>query len=87
METKFKIGQVCRQFRMDKLKLTLEQVVNIDDQVKSKKGIKALSSFEHGRSTHIRHLFSYLKHSQSDMDKIELINDIIDIYRKGDQHE
>lgn len=48
------LGKACRTFRVEILGKTLEQVQG------KKSGIKALSAFEHGRSTNYNHIFKYI---------------------------
>lgn len=48
-----KVGLYCRDYRMNVLKLTLEEVANGTN-------IKTLSGFEHGRSTNVLHVIKYI---------------------------
>lgn len=48
------LGMWCRKFRNDVLNKTLAEVQG------SHKNIKALSAFEHGRSTNYEHVFKYI---------------------------
>lgn len=49
-----KVGQYCRNFRIEVLTATLEQVANGTN-------IKTLSGFEHGRSNNLLHVLKYLE--------------------------
>ena len=54
MFNEYHLGLACRKFRMDVLGKTLKQVQGNDS------GIKALSAFEHGRSSNYEHIFKYI---------------------------
>lgn len=67
------LGNMCRNFRVDVLKKTLREVQT------SEQGIKALSAFEHGKSTNFNHIFKYINACDSEyqvemfMDKLKFI--------------
>lgn len=48
------LGKHCRKFRLEILDKTLKEVQGMEY------GIKALSAFEHGRSTNYEHIFKYI---------------------------
>lgn len=47
------VGKYCRDFRINELEMTLREV-------EGNKNIKTLSSFEHGYSTNMNHLYKYI---------------------------
>lgn len=65
----FLIGFHCRQYRIDKLNKTLEQVEGSDK-------IKTLSSFEHGKSSNIEHFFKYLNACETKSQRIDFLNSV-----------
>lgn len=66
-----KIGAYCREFRMKKLRMRLQDVEG-GEQVKS------LSGFEHGRSTNIVHLFKYVRACKDRQQKLEFFEGLLD---------
>lgn len=67
-----KIGKYCRNFRMTELELTLREVEGSEN-------IKALSSFEHGRSTNIKHLLKYVRCCKDHKQQIQFLKGLINI--------
>ena len=67
------LGRMCRNFRLDVLNKTLREVQT------SEQGIKALSAFEHGKSSNYEHIFKYINACDNEkqvtifMDKIKFI--------------
>ena len=47
------IGKYCRKFRITELECSLKDI-------EGNENIKALSAFEHGKSSNINHLFYFL---------------------------
>ena len=66
------IGKYCRYYRMNVLKKTLKEV-------EGSFNVKALSAFEHGRSTNINHLLKYVKSCKNYEQKIEFLQGIVKI--------
>lgn len=73
-ELMVKIGKYCRKFRITELELTLKEVEGGEN-------IKALSSFEHGRSTNINHLLKYVKCCKDREQQLNFLLGIVDIMR------
>lgn len=65
-----RIGKYCRYYRMHILEMTLKEIEGSED-------IKALSSFEHGRSTNIKHLLKYVKACKTHQQKINFLQGLI----------
>lgn len=53
-ETMIEVGYFCRDFRLNIIQKTLEEVANGTN-------LKTLSGFEHGRSSNLLHIFKYLE--------------------------
>lgn len=64
------IGKYCRYYRMNVLKMTLKEV-------EGSFNVKALSSFEHGRSTNINHLLKYVKCCRTKEEKLDFLQGLI----------
>lgn len=71
-ELMVKIGKYCRKFRITELELTLKEVEGSEN-------IKALSSFEHGRSSNINHLLKYVKCCNSLEQQLDFLWGIVKI--------
>ena len=67
-----KIGKYCRNFRITELELTLREVEGSEN-------IKALSSFEHGRSTNIKHIIKYVKRCKDIEQQLRFLKGLINI--------
>lgn len=65
----YKLGQYCRYFRREVLKMTLQEI-------QGDLSLKGISHFEHGRSTNISHLSRYLKACNVESQKREFMNNI-----------
>lgn len=50
------VQNFCKQFRVNELGLTLEQMGNLTET-----NPKTISAFEHGRSNNINHVYLYVK--------------------------
>lgn len=70
--TKLKIGKYCRKFRITELEMTLKQVEGSEN-------IKALSSFEHGRSSNMIHLIKYVRCCKDKEQQIDFLCGIVKI--------
>lgn len=66
------IGNYCRNYRINRLRLTLKEV-------EGNENIKTLSSFEHGRSTNINHIFKYLAKCPTKQDKLQFLEGFIQL--------
>ena len=66
-----KVGEYCREFRMQKLRLRLQDVEGGEQ-------VKTLSAFEHGRSANIYHLFKYVRSCKDRQQKLEFFEGLID---------
>lgn len=73
-----KIGKYCKKFRIVELELTLREVGGDEN-------IKTLSSFEHGRSTNIKHLQKYVKACKTYEQRLKFIEGLMDIL-EGDRN-
>ena len=51
-----KVGEFCRDFRINQLNMSLTEFCNI-----SELNIKNVSAFEHGRANNIKYLFKYYR--------------------------
>lgn len=69
------IGKYCKQYRKDK-GLKLKDVEGNDN-------IKALSAFESGRSTNVKHLIKYILLSVKHGDNDKFMFDLLQIIIKG----
>ena len=69
------IGNYCKQYRKDK-GLKLKDVEGNDN-------IKALSAFESGRSTNVKHLIKYILLSVKHGDNDKFMFDLLQIIIKG----
>lgn len=67
------LGNYCKQFRKDRLQLTLEVVSNGDN-------IKTLSAFEHGNSTNVYHVTKYMNACNSTELKKEFATGLIETF-------
>lgn len=65
-----RIGKYCRYYRMHVLEMTLKEIEGSEN-------IKALSSFEHGRSTNLEHLLKYVKQCKTHEQKIKFLQGLI----------
>lgn len=77
--TMMKIGKYCRKFRITELELTLKEVEGSEN-------IKALSSFEHGRSTNIKHLIKYVRCCKDKEQRILFLQGLIDVLDEGENN-
>lgn len=73
---KDKVGAYCREFRMKKLKLRLQDVEGSEN-------IKTLSAFEHGRTKNMEHLFKYVTACNDKQQKLEFLNGLIKVIEGG----
>jgi len=64
------VGIYCRFYRMYELNMTLRDV-------QGNEKIKSLSSFEHGHSSNIKHLFKYLIKCDNDTERINFLIGLI----------
>jgi len=64
------IGQYCRNYRLIRLRLTLKEV-------EKNENVKALSSFEHGRSSNITHLLKYVEQCENNQQKVEFLEGLV----------
>lgn len=71
-----RIGKYCRYYRMHELEMTLKEIEGSEN-------IKALSSFEHGRSTNIKHLLKYIKACKNYEQKLQFIEGLVNILEGG----
>lgn len=67
-----KVGQYCRNFRIEVLKTTLEQVANGTN-------IKTLSGFEHGRSNNLLHVLKYLEYCSDNVTRNLFLNGLCEV--------
>lgn len=67
-----KIGKYCRKFRINELEMTLKEV-------EGNTNIKTLSSFEHGRSSNLKHLLKYVKACKTKEQKLKFLQGLINI--------
>lgn len=65
----YKLGQYCRYFRREVLKMTLQEV-------QGDLSLKGISHFEHGRSTNLVHISRYLKACNVESQKREFMDNI-----------
>ena len=64
------IGKYCRYYRMNVLEMTLKEI-------EGNENIKALSSFEHGRSTNLEHLLKYVKKCKDNEQQLHFLQGLI----------
>lgn len=74
------IGNYCRNYRMNELNLTLEEVANGDN-------VKTLSAFEHGRSSNMFHIMKYMYACPNNSYKLGFIQGLNDIMKEGEGDE
>lgn len=67
-----KIGAVCKYHRNTRLGMTLKEIEGSHQ-------IKTLSAFEHGSSTNIRHLIKYIQVDQTEEQRNEFIEDLVEV--------
>lgn len=67
-----KVGLYCRNFRLNVLKMTLQDVSNLDN-------FKTLSAFEHGRSRNIMHIYKYIEACENRDDRIKFIRGLCEL--------
>lgn len=67
-----KIGKYCRKFRINELEMTLKEV-------EGSANVKTLSSFEHGRSSNLKHLLKYVKACKTKEQKLNFLQGLINI--------
>ena len=66
------IGLFCRNFRVMVLHKKLREF-------ETKTNIKTLSAFEHGRSTNMKHMFTYIDNCDTSEQRLFMIKELIDI--------
>lgn len=64
------IGKLCREYRMMHLQATLKDI-------EGNENIKAISSFEHGRSSNINHFMKYVEYCETKEEKMIFMSWII----------
>lgn len=64
------IGKYCRYYRMNVLEMTLKEI-------EGNENIKALSSFEHGRSTNLEHLLKYVNKCKDNEQRFHFLQGLI----------
>ena len=74
--TMLKIGKYCRKFRIVELEMTLKEVEGSEN-------VKALSSFEHGRSSNMNHLFKYVRKCKDKEQRFLFLQGLIDVLEEG----
>lgn len=72
MNRSYKVGQYCRYFRKHVLYKTLKEIEGSED-------VKTLSSFEHGRSSNLNHMFKYIIHCDDDKQRLVFINGLLNL--------
>ena len=70
--TMLKIGKYCRKFRITELEMTLKEVEGCDN-------VKALSSFEHGRSSNMNHLIKYVRKCKDKKQRLLFLQGLINV--------
>ena len=75
-----KIGNYCRKFRINELELTLREL-------EGNENVKALSSFEHGRSSNIKHLLKYIRCCKDSEQQIQFLKGLITIIMEDENNE
>lgn len=76
------VTNFCRKFRIEVLKLTLQEVENI-----SFTPVKTLSAFENGRSTNINHLNLYYLLCRNEEQRSLFIQGFIKAMDKGNKND
>lgn len=66
------VGEYCKQFRLNELNMTLKDIATDGN-------IKTISSFEHGKSTNMKHLFKYVDNCQDYKQKLNFFIGLIDV--------
>lgn len=74
-----KIGKYCRKFRINELELTLREVEGSEN-------VKALSSFEHGRSSNIKHILKYVRCCKDSEQQLQFLKGLINVM-EGENNE
>lgn len=68
------IGKYCRKFRITELECSLKDI-------EGNENIKALSAFEHGKSSNINHLLKYVKYCKTMEQKERFVQGLITTIR------
>lgn len=63
-ETMFKIGQYCKDYRLNELDVTLTSFARLFNE-----NLKNVNAFEFGRANNIKYLTMYIKYDESKRDK------------------
>lgn len=71
------IGKYCRKFRINELEMTLKEVEGSEN-------VKTLSSFEHGRSSNLKHLLKYVKACKTREQKLKFLQGLINVIEEED---
>lgn len=74
-----RIGNYCRKFRINELELTLREVEGSEN-------VKALSSFEHGRSSNIKHVLKYVRRCKDSEQQLQFLKGLINVM-EGENNE
>lgn len=74
-----RIGNYCRKFRINELELTLREV-------EGNENVKALSSFEHGRSSNIKHILKYVRCCKDSEQQLQFLKGLINVM-EGENNE
>lgn len=61
-----KIGQVCKDYRIDVLDLSLTNFAKLNEE-----NLQNIHAFEHGRANNIKYIFMYMK--QSNIYQLEVL--------------
>ena len=77
--TMLKIGKYCRKFRITELEMTLKEVEGSEN-------VKALSSFEHGRSSNMVHFVKYLRCCKDKEQRISFLQGLINVLEEGENN-
>lgn len=64
-----RIGRYCRAYRQDQLQMTLQQIAGGQ--------YKALSAFEHGRSSNLLHIVKYLRKILTHYDRLIFLEELL----------
>lgn len=48
-------------------------------EIEGSEDVKTLSSFEHGRSSNLNHMFKYINHCEDDKQKLIFINGLLNL--------
>lgn len=73
-----KIGKYCRKFRINELEMTLKEV-------EGSTNVKTLSSFEHGRSSNLKHLLKYVKACKTKEQKFSFLQGLVNIIEEEEE--